>query len=85
MPTTATIRKPMQCALSQDELLARLEDHRATVNALRDLDEERKFVMRQLAERKKRFQAEERRSPFVITSSGTWRRKIQSGGLAHVN
>jgi len=59
VPTTATIRKPMQCALSQDELLARNEEHRATVNALRDLDEERKFVMRQLAERKKRLQAEE--------------------------
>lgn len=49
----------MQCVLIQDELLARLEEHRATVNALRDLDEERKFVMRQLAERKKRLQAEE--------------------------
>jgi hypothetical protein len=31
------------------------------------------------------FFAPARRSPFVITSSGTWRRKIQSGGLAHVN
>jgi hypothetical protein len=65
VPTTATIRKPMQCSLSQDELLARLEDHRATVNALRDLDEERKVVMRQLAERKKRLQAEEIRLDSV--------------------
>lgn len=55
----------MQCALSQDELLARLEEHRATVNALRDLDEERKFVIRQLGERKKRLQAEEIRLDSV--------------------
>jgi hypothetical protein len=59
VPTTVTIRKAMQCALTQDELLARLEEHRATVNALRELDEERKFLMRQLNERKKRLQAEE--------------------------
>src|SRR5262245_10570651 len=55
----------MQCALTQDELLARLEEHRATVNALRELDEERKFVMRQLNERKKRLQAEEIRLDSV--------------------
>jgi hypothetical protein len=55
----------MQCQLTQDELFVRLEEHRAAVNALRELDEERKFVIRQLGERKKRLQAEEVRLDAV--------------------
>jgi hypothetical protein len=59
LPTTISIKKPMQCQLTQEDLLARHEEHRAIVNDIRDLVEEKKLFNSRMADRKKRLDADE--------------------------